>query len=238
MHRLVFCALDPLERPLNFGAGRTISFKAEGVQADRPRDLVVALSITCLGGRPGTAAMDERPAMTHSREARPPGAGDMRNQHHSEPWRRRFVPARLRRERLAGQVVRFGIVGVLNTVVDFGLLNVLYHVVGLPLLVANTISVSAGIVNSFLWNKHWTFSSGGWTQWRREAVVFVGVSFVGLLINDVGIYVLHSLWGDTSVLAVNAQKLGASVFSMGWNFVGYRLIAFKSSASSPSEGSP
>jgi len=28
------------------------------------------------------------------------------------------------------------------------------------------------------------------------------------------------------------------VFSMGWNFVGYRLIAFKSSASSPSEGSP
>ncbi|MHB1345187.1 MAG: GtrA family protein [Thermoleophilia bacterium] len=176
--------------------------------------------------------------MTHSREARPPRAGDMPNQHHSEPWRRRFVPARLRRERLAGQVVRFGIVGVLNTVVDFGLLNVLYHVVGLPLLVANTISVSAGIVNSFLWNKHWTFSAGGWSQWRREAVVFVGVSFVGLLINDIGIYALHSLWGETGVLAVNAQKLGASVFSMGWNFVGYRLIAFRGSAGSPSEGSP
>lgn len=165
--------------------------------------------------------------MTHSHEARPPQAHTTRAHSDHEPWRRRFVPARLRRERLAGQVVRFGIVGVLNTVVDFGLLNVLYHVIGLPLLVANTISVSAGILNSFLWNKHWTFSAGGWSRWRREAVVFVAVSFVGLLINDAGIYVLHSLWGDTSILAVNAQKLGASVLSMAWNFLGYRLIAFR-----------
>lgn len=182
--------------------------------------------------------MDVRSAVTHSNEPRSSGACDIRAQHESEPWRRRFVPARLRRERLAGQVVRFGIVGVLNTVVDFGLLNILYHVVGLPLLVANTISVSAGILNSFLWNKHWTFSAGGWTRWRREALVFVGVSFVGLLLNDAGIYVIHTLWGDTSVMAVNVQKLGASVLSMTWNFVGYRLIAFRDHAGDRSAGSP
>jgi hypothetical protein len=68
--------------------------------------------------------------------------------------------------------------------------------------------------------------------------VFVGVSFVGLLINDAGIYALHSLWGDTSILAVNVQKLGASVFSMTWNFVGYRLIAFRGQVGDRSAGSP
>lgn len=125
----------------------------------------------------------------------------------------------------------------MNTVVDFGLLNILYHVVGLPLLVSNTISVTAGILNSFLWNKHWTFSAGGWSRWRREALVFVGVSFVGLLMNDIGIYLLHTLWGDTSVWAINVQKLGASVFSMTWNFVGYRLIAFRGHAGGRSAGS-
>ena len=68
--------------------------------------------------------------------------------------------------------------------------------------------------------------------------MFVGVSFVGLLLNDAGIYLFHSLWGDTSVLAINAQKLGASVFSMGWNFVGYRRLAFRDHAGDSSAKSP
>ncbi len=165
--------------------------------------------------------------MHNSHQAQPPRLAESDSQESVEPWRRRFVPARLRRERLAGQMVRFGIVGVLNTVIDFGLLNVLYHVVGWPLLAANTVSVTAGITNSFLWNKHWTFSSGGWRCWRREAMVFLAVSFGGLLINDAGIYILHTITGETSVLAVNAQKLGASLASMTWNFFGYRLLAFR-----------
>lgn len=138
------------------------------------------------------------------------------------------MPRALRRDKVAGQVVRFGIVGVLNTAVDFALLNLLYHVVGLPLLVANTLSVAAGIVNSFFWNKHWTFSAGGWHRWWRQALVFVTVSLIGLVLNDTGIYLLHSWMGGTSVLAVNAQKVGASVVSMVWNFLGYRFLAFRS----------
>lgn len=128
-------------------------------------------------------------------------------------------------------MVRFGIVGVLNTVVDFALLNLLYHVVGLPLLGANTLSVTGGIVNSFFWNKHWTFSAGGWHRWWRQALVFVTVSLIGLVINDAGIYVLHVWSGGTSVLAVNMQKIGASVISMVWNFLGYRFLAFRSARS-------
>ncbi len=169
--------------------------------------------------------------MHNSHEARPPRLAGPDLQESAEPWRRRFVPARLRRERLAGQVVRFGIVGALNTIVDFGLLNVLYHYVGWPLLIANSLSVTAGIANSFLWNKHWTFSAGGWRSWRRQAIVFLAVSFGGLLINDAGIYILHTITGDTSVLAVNAQKLGASFASMTWNFLGYRLLAFREKGS-------
>ena len=67
-------------------------------------------------------------------------------------------------------------VGVLNTLVDFGAFNLLVFVFGMPVLVAYPFSVTAGIVNSFLWNKHWTFSAGGSAAWRREAVVFLGVS--------------------------------------------------------------
>jgi putative flippase GtrA len=137
------------------------------------------------------------------------------------------VPPLLRRERLAGQVVRFGMVGVLNTLVDFGAFNLLVFVFGVPVLVAYPFSVTAGIVNSFLWNKHWTFSAARSATWRREAVVFLGVSVSGLLINWAGFTVLHLLMGSSAALVLNLEKLAASVVSMVWNFVGYRFLAFR-----------
>lgn len=133
----------------------------------------------------------------------------------------------LRRERLAGQVVRFGMVGVLNTLVDFGAFNLMVFVFGVPVLVAYPFSVSAGIVNSFLWNKHWTFSAGRSPTWRREAVVFLAVSASGLLINWAGFTVLHLLVGSSAAIALNVEKLAASLVSMVWNFVGYRFLAFR-----------
>jgi len=143
-----------------------------------------------------------------------------------EPWRRRFVPGFLRREKTAGQVVRFGMVGVLNTLVDFALLNLFYHFFNLPLLVANTLSYSGGFVNSFIWNKNWTFSTRGSGHWGRDMILFGLVSISGLLVNNVGIYTLHEFLGGTSVLAINVQKLGASIASLTWNFIGYRYLAF------------
>ena len=139
----------------------------------------------------------------------------------------RFLPRSLRREHLFGQIVRFGVVGVVNTVLDFAILNLLYHVVGWPLLVSNTISVSVAIVNSFLWNRYWTFSARRSGGWHQQALAFLLVSLTGLLINDAGIWILHSIWGGSSVLAINLQKAGASIISLVWNFIGYRLLAFR-----------
>ena len=139
----------------------------------------------------------------------------------------RFLPRFLQREHLFGQIVRFGVVGALNTVVDFAILNLLYHVVGWPLLVSNTISVSVAIVNSFLWNRYWTFSARRSGGWHQQALAFLLVSLTGLLINDAGIWILNTTWGGTSVLDINLQKAGASIISLVWNFVGYRLLAFR-----------
>jgi len=118
-------------------------------------------------------------------------------------------------------------VGVLNTLVDFSAFNLLVFVFGVPALVAYPFSVAAGIINSFLWNKHWTFSAGGSAAWRREAVVFLGVSVSGMLINWAGFAVLHLLFGSSSALALNLEKLAASLVSMVWNFLGYRFFAFQ-----------
>lgn len=137
------------------------------------------------------------------------------------------LPGFLRRERVLGQVIRFGLVGGLNTLVDYGLFNLLVVVFSMNPVAANPISVSAGIINSFLWNKQWTFAAGGWHRWYRQAILFLIVSVIGLLINTGGLWLLNRLTGADSVLAVNLQKLGASVLSLTWNFVGYRFLVFR-----------
>jgi putative flippase GtrA len=137
------------------------------------------------------------------------------------------VIARLRRSHLVGQLVRFGLVGVINTVLDFGLLFILRLELHLPLLLANTISVSVGIVNSFFWNKYFTFKAKGSDRWRSEAAAFVAVSLTGLLVNNIGIYVFHSLLGTSSAQTLFISKAGASILSLTWNFLGYRFLAFR-----------
>jgi putative flippase GtrA len=126
-----------------------------------------------------------------------------------------------------GQLVRFGIVGGLNTFVDYGMFNLLVGVFGVSYLMANPIAITAGILNSFLWNKNWTFSANRSRAWAREAVLFVLVSVIGMLLNTGGLWLLTWLSGNEALWAMNLQKLGASVVSMTWNFLGYRFLVFR-----------
>lgn len=128
---------------------------------------------------------------------------------------------------MAGQAVRFGLVGALNTLVDFGIFNLLAFGLGVSIVVAYPISVAAGIANSFLWNKLWTFSAGRSGRLSREATIFVLVSLGGLLVNYMGFLILHFPIGESSQLIVNLEKLAASIVSMVWNFLGYRFFAFR-----------
>jgi putative flippase GtrA len=131
------------------------------------------------------------------------------------------------RSRLGGQVARFAVVGVLNTIVDYGLFNLLGYGLHMNLVLAQAIGVTAGIVNSFLWNKLWTFRSRGWGEWRRELTAFLLVSGVGFAINVGGFALLHSTFGASSWVIGNLEKASTTVLSMVWNFIGYRFFAFR-----------
>jgi putative flippase GtrA len=135
-------------------------------------------------------------------------------------------------------MVRFGIVGGMNTVVDWGLFflfNLVYNAFAAePLvshpylyLLANAVAYTAGIANSFLWNKHWTFSAGDSKRGRQEAVAFVLVSLASLVINTLGLQLLRSIFTGTSLATVLVHKLGTTVITMTWNFFGYRFLAFR-----------
>ncbi|MEO3943909.1 GtrA family protein [Gorillibacterium sp. CAU 1737] len=55
-------------------------------------------------------------------------------------------------------LLKFGLVGVGNTMVDFAVYTILYYV-GVPYRVAQCFSYAAGTLNSYILNKKWTFAA-------------------------------------------------------------------------------
>jgi uncharacterized protein YqeY/putative flippase GtrA len=57
----------------------------------------------------------------------------------------------------AGQLLRFGIVGVLGTVVNVAILHVLHNELGWGFTRSSAIATELAIVHNYVWNELWTF---------------------------------------------------------------------------------
>lgn len=86
-----------------------------------------------------------------------------------------------------GQVFKFGIVGVFNTVISYVVYVVLVYI-GMHYLAANVIAYFAGIINSFIWNSRYVFKAEEDPN-RNPFKVFVKTlaanAFTGLVVNNV-----------------------------------------------------
>lgn len=131
-----------------------------------------------------------------------------------------------------GQVVRFGMVGILNTLIDILTLNFLLwlfptHNANL-LLIYNSLAYTLGAVNSFSLNKYWTFKHKRSTT-GGEVVRFAIINVIGIACNDITIWIvartLHSLI-SSNILWANTSKLSAIAVTLFVSFFGMRLWVF------------
>ena len=132
------------------------------------------------------------------------------------------------------QAAKFLSVGILNTALDAGLYFVLtrwlalryacgYSGQGFTTLqtLAKNISYGAGILNSFYWNKSWTFKSDAGTV--TAFVPFVVANLAALVINASVMHICLKVWGlheiTSLVLATGSTFL--------WNFTISKFVIFK-----------
>jgi putative flippase GtrA len=127
------------------------------------------------------------------------------------------------------QLIRFGIVGGVNTALDFGLLFIC-KALGVPVEVANIISTGLAFVFSFFANKKYTFKSTD-TNVVREMVLFVIVTLTGLWgLQTIIITIAHNpltLVIGNSDVALLVAKLLATIASLTWNYLFYSKLVFK-----------
>ena len=85
------------------------------------------------------------------------------------------------------QLIKYGIVGVSNSLITLIVIFLCDEVIGMKLMLADVIGYIAGLINSFVWNKNWVFKSHN-KQLHREVLLFVvgflvcfGLQFVTVL---------------------------------------------------------
>jgi len=135
---------------------------------------------------------------------------------------------------------KFAVVGVLNSGVDFGVLNSLILLTGLAsggaFLTFKSISVTLGVINSYLWNKYWTFQTDASESGaaRRELIAFMLVTLAAVAVNvagaDVIVNVIGAPHGISSRVWANVGAISGAGLTLFTNFFGYKFFVFKKPA--------
>jgi putative flippase GtrA len=146
------------------------------------------------------------------------------------------------------QLIKFGLIGVSNTLIDFLIASALNALFGIYYL-AKIVGYACGIANSYFWNSRWTFREERRRD-AREIVSFIAVNLVTLGLSlllqwifrdklQLGAWWMRTLGENFLTKLLNGERfclLLATGIALIVNFLGNKLLVFrKKEQSEPTE---
>ena len=92
-------------------------------------------------------------------------------------------------ERLIQQIAKFGVVGILATLLDYGLVFALTEWAGLYYLLSSMLSFSISTIFNYIASVRWVFAVNQEYSKTRNFVLFVILSIIGLGLNALVMWV-------------------------------------------------
>ncbi len=118
-------------------------------------------------------------------------------------------------KKLIEQFMKFGVVGFIAFFIDYGLLAFCTEILHINYLVSATIGFTVSVIFNYLASMRYVFTHKEGMSRRREFVIFVVLSVIGLIINNA------IMWAGVELLHVHylIVKIAATAIVMVWNFV-------------------
>lgn len=123
-------------------------------------------------------------------------------------------------KKLIAQFMKFGVVGAIAFCIDYGILALLTEVFGVNYLVSATISFTVSVVFNYVASMRYVFTHKEGMSKRREFIIFVVLSVIGLGINNL------CMWAGVELFGIHylITKIGATAIVMVWNFVTRKIF--------------
>ena len=126
------------------------------------------------------------------------------------------------RRKLIKQLFKYSFVGIFNTLIGLGTIFVLYNIYKVNYILSNILGYALGLINSFIWNKRWTFASK--EHYSKEIFSFIIIFIISYSFNLLSVLVSVELFKINPNIA---QLIGVCVYSTT-NFFSNRRWTFKS----------
>ena len=123
-------------------------------------------------------------------------------------------------KKLISQFMKFGIVGVIAFVIDYGFMVLLTEVFGVPYLISTTVSFIISVIFNYFSSMRFVFKRKDDMSRRREFIIFVVLSVIGLVINDVFMWLMV----DFLFIDYRISKIVVTFIVAVWNFVTRKIF--------------
>jgi putative flippase GtrA len=130
-------------------------------------------------------------------------------------------------------VGRYVVVGLMGTILDIGLYALLHIMLGMPILLANSISYCAGMLNNYFFHRYWTFANRSHKAVSLQLSEFMLVCISGLIVNNLLVLLFAQPFGllfASDATSDLLSKVAAQGLSMCWNFLANHLWTFREPA--------
>ena len=123
-------------------------------------------------------------------------------------------------KKLIAQFMKFGVVGVIAFFIDYGLLAFCTEILHINYLVSATIGFTVSVVFNYFASMRYVFTHKEGMSKRREFIIFVVLSVIGLIINNACMWLGVDVMGWHYLIV----KIGATIIVMIWNFVTRKIF--------------
>lgn len=123
-------------------------------------------------------------------------------------------------EKLFIQIFKFAIVGGTAFVIDFVFLYIFREFCQFSVLVSNTLSFCISVIYNYIASVRWVFDVNKEKNAKRQFVIFIVFSVIGLLLNDLIMWLSVDFLNIYYLLA----KIIATFIVMIFNFVTRKLF--------------
>lgn len=126
-------------------------------------------------------------------------------------------------KKLISQIFKFGIVGGSAFVIDYGIMIALTEVVGINYLISSRISFAVSVIYNYILSVRWVFEVEKNGDKRKEFIVFIVLSLIGLALNQL------LMWVTVSGIHIfyMVAKILVTVVVMIYNFITRKLFLEK-----------
>jgi putative flippase GtrA len=122
------------------------------------------------------------------------------------------------------QTAKFAVVGISNTLIDIGTYLFLTHFILLfsqQLILAKSLSYSIGVINSFYWNRKWTFQSE--VGYAKGLLLYLLINLTSISVNIGVMYLSLNIIGFHHIVSL----LLATASTFFFNLSSAKLLVFR-----------